>query len=193
MDADGRRGRFDRTPLRGGELLSLAQLTTRFFEDASRGLPTSSFNIQPANTHDDRSTPPSPGKHPQFRRLIRYTPTRHNLLTSNMSFGGQTPTIIVLKEGKAELWELHSKNLTNQSTRNRSVAGPRTDHLQHQRLFSRSDHHQEHIRPIRRRFATSRRKWQANHHKRWRNSDEAARYRASGRTHSHRYRPLARC
>jgi hypothetical protein len=81
-----------------------------------------------------------------------------------MSFGGQAPTIIVLKEGGVTYFPSAQTVQLNEMCRHRSVAGARTDTIEHQRMSSSTGYHQEHVRSIWRRSVTGRLERQADNH-----------------------------
>jgi hypothetical protein len=80
-----------------------------------------------------------------------------------MSFGGQTPTIVVLREG--QLGRLLLEMVVLMLCRNGSVTGARADTVEHQRMSCRAVDYQEHFGPVWRRFIARGREWQADNHK----------------------------
>jgi hypothetical protein len=90
-----------------------------------------------------------------------------------MSFGGQTPTIIVLKEGTSRMsFQATNNTLMRIKYRHGLVARKRADHIEYQRLFSCSGNDTKYTRPLWRRFVACRCKRQANDHERWRDCYE---------------------
>jgi len=91
-----------------------------------------------------------------------------------MSFGGQTPTIIVLKEGTLRMSFLAINNTLTRMIKYRHglVARKRADHIEYQRLSSCSGNDTKYTRSLWRRFVTCGCKRQANDHERWRDCYE---------------------
>lgn len=112
--------------------------------------PTTPGSTRPATQRDDHGQPLA------FSILSPLLPITHHAHNLNMSFGGQTPTIIVLKEGGLPLHSpplklfpstcVHRKTsrLTSSHHRHRHLPRQAPDHFQHQRLPGRPDHDKIH-------------------------------------------------